>query len=78
MFNTGDLVQFKPSGLRRDYLHPLKRIGIIVSINRGEIKSLWGTTEDLIVVRWMPGNLEQTCTSVRLRPLGIVTGKLKT
>ena len=67
MFNIGDLVEFKPSGMRLDYLNPLKRIGVITSINRGDVKSLWGTTEDRIVVRWLPGNLDQECTSVRLR-----------
>ena len=67
MFNIGDLVEFKPSGMRLDYLNPLTRIGVITSIDRGEIKSLWGTTEDKIVVRWLPGNLDLTCTSVRLR-----------
>ena len=69
MFNIGDLVRFKPSGVRLEYLHPLKRIGIIVSINKGEIKSLWGTTEDRIVVRWLPANQEQVITSVRLKHL---------
>ena len=67
MFNIGDLVEFKPSGMRLDYLNPLKRIGVITSIDRGDVKSLWGTTEDRVVVRSLPGNLDQTCTSVRLR-----------
>jgi hypothetical protein len=70
MFNVGDLVEFKPSGICLDYLHPLKRVGIIISIDRGEVKSLWGTTEDRIVVRWLPGNNNQVCTSVRIKPLG--------
>jgi len=70
MFNVGDLVEFKPSGICLDYLHPLKRVGIIISIDRGEIKSLWGTSEDRIVVRWLPGNSDQVCTSVRIKPLG--------
>tara|TARA_Y100001937_G_scaffold95410_1_gene129556 strand:+ start:485 stop:703 length:219 start_codon:yes stop_codon:yes gene_type:complete len=69
MFNIGDLVEFKPSGMQLDYLNPLKRIGVVISIDRGEIKSLWGTTEDRIVVKWMPGNLIQACTSIRLRPV---------
>jgi len=70
MFNIGDLVEFKPSGIRHDYLHPLKRIGIIISIDKSEIKSLWGTTEDRIVVRWLPDNNNQVCTSVRIKLLG--------
>ena len=70
MFNIGDLVEFKPSGIYLDYLHPLKRIGIVVSIDRSEIKSLWGITEDRIVVRWMPDNQDEICTSVRIKPLG--------
>ena len=66
MFNVGDLVRFKPSGIRLEYLHPLKKIGIIVSIERSDVKSLWGMTEDRIVVRWLPSDQEQTITSIRL------------
>ena len=66
MFNVGDLVRFKPSVIRLEYLHPLKKIGIIVSIERSDVKSLWGMTEDRIVVRWLPSDQEQTITSIRL------------
>tara|TARA_R100001086_G_scaffold4014_1_gene2805 strand:- start:173 stop:412 length:240 start_codon:yes stop_codon:yes gene_type:complete len=59
MFNVGDLVRFKPSGIVRSRYNPLKKFGIIVAIERSMFDSYNGDKEDLIVVRWMPWDKEE-------------------
>ena len=59
MFDVGDLVRFKPSGIVRSRYNPLKKFGIIVAIERSMFDSYNGDKEDLIVVRWMPWDKEE-------------------
>lgn len=54
MFDVGDLVRFKRSGIRRDRMNPNKKFGIVVNIEKGKVRSLWKTREDVLTVRWMP------------------------
>lgn len=66
MFSVGDLVRHKPSGIQRDRDNPLKKFGIVVSIEKGAVSSIWGMNQDMITVRWMPWNQEQKMTEVCL------------
>ena len=59
MFEVGDLVRFKSSGIYRGRFNPNKRLGIVVSIEERVIKSLWGDKQDLIIVRWFPWDQEE-------------------
>ena len=59
MFDVGDLVRFKPSGVSRSRYNPNKTIGIVVRIERNMFDSYDGSKEDLIVVRWMPWDKEE-------------------
>ena len=59
MFDVGDLVRFKPSGVSRSRYNPNKPIGIVVRIERNMFDSYDGSKEDLIVVRWMPWDKEE-------------------
>ena len=69
MFNVGDLVRFKPSGIVRSRYNPLKKFGIIVAIERSMFDSYNGDKEDLIVVRWMPWDKEERMMEFYLEPL---------
>ena len=66
MFKIGDLVRHKASGIQRDRFNPRKKFGIVVDIKRQQLKSLWGTKEDLIIVRWMPWDEQQKVSEARL------------
>ena len=59
MFEVGDLVRFKRSGIVRSRYNPLKKVGIIVSIERDLFDSYDGSKQDMIVVRWMPWDKEE-------------------
>lgn len=59
MFNIGDLVRFKKSGIVRSRHNPNKKIGIVISIERDMFDSYDGSKEDLVVVRWMPWDKEE-------------------
>tara|TARA_X000001382_G_scaffold23449_1_gene14327 strand:- start:222 stop:455 length:234 start_codon:yes stop_codon:yes gene_type:complete len=59
MFELGDLVRFKPSGIVRSRYNPNKKFGIIVAIEREMFDSFDGIKQDLIVVRWMPWDKEE-------------------
>lgn len=59
MFEIGDLVRFKPSGIVRSRYNPLKKFGIIVAIERDMFDSYDGTKQDLIAVKWMPLEREE-------------------
>ena len=59
MFEIGDLVRFKRTGITRSRYNPDKKIGIVVRIERNMFDSYDGSKEDLIVVRWMPYDKEE-------------------
>jgi hypothetical protein len=59
MFNVGDLVRLKESGIVRSRNNVDKKIGIVVSIERNMFDSYDGSKEDLIVVKWMPYDKEE-------------------
>ena len=69
MFNIGDLVRFKPSGIVRSRYNPNKKFGIIVDVSRNMFDSYDGTKQDLIVVRWMPWDKEEKMMEFYLEPL---------
>ena len=54
MFNVGDLVRFKPSGIVRTRYNPRKKIGIVTKVERNVFMSYNGTREDMIEVVWIP------------------------
>jgi len=59
MFNVGDLVKFRNSGIAKSRYNSDKRIGIVVSVRRDVFKSYDNSMEDLVVVRWMPWDKEE-------------------
>ena len=69
MFDIGDLVRFKPSGIVRSRYNPLKKFGIVVDVERDLFDSYDGRKEDLIVVRWMPWDKEERVMEFYLEPL---------
>ena len=56
MFEVGDMVRFKASGIVRSRYNPNKRFGIVVSVQRDVFRSYNSTMEDLVEVLWMPWN----------------------
>lgn len=66
MFTVGDLVRFKKSNIQRDRLNPNKKFGVIVSIKKDAVKSLWGKKEDVVVVRWFPWDKDENVMSFYL------------
>jgi len=54
MFNVGDLVRFKPSGIVRTRYNPNKKLGIVIKVERNVFMSYNGTREDMIEVVWLP------------------------
>ena len=56
MFEVGDMVRFKPSGIVRSRYNPNKRFGIVVSVQRDVFRSYNSSMEDLVEVLWMPWN----------------------
>jgi hypothetical protein len=59
MFNIGDLVRFKKTGITRSRYNQNKKIGIVVNVERDMFDSYDGSKEDLVVVRWMPWDEEE-------------------
>tara|TARA_R110002153_G_scaffold202875_1_gene355952 strand:+ start:258 stop:476 length:219 start_codon:yes stop_codon:yes gene_type:complete len=59
MFDVGDLVRFKPSGIVKSRYSPDKKIGIVISVKRDVFKSYDNSMEDLVIVRWMPSDTEE-------------------
>jgi hypothetical protein len=59
MFNIGDLVRFKKTGIVRSRYNQNKKIGIVVNVERDMFDSYDGSKEDLVVVRWMPWDEEE-------------------
>lgn len=69
MFNVGDLVRFKSSGIVRSRYNPNKKFGIIVEIQREVFDSYDGKREDLIHVKWMPWNKTEKLMAFYLEPM---------
>ena len=69
MFDVGDLVRFKKSGIVRSRYNPLKKFGIVVDVERDLFDSYDGRKEDLIVVRWLPWDKEERVMEFYLEPL---------
>ncbi len=69
MFEIGELVRFKPSGIVRSRYNPLKKFGIIVAIEREMFDSYDGSKQDLIVVKWMPWDKEERMMEFYLEPM---------
>ena len=69
MFEVGDLVRFKRSGIVRSRYNPLKKFGIIVAVERDLFDSYDGKKQDLVVVRWMPWDKEERMMEFYLEPL---------
>ena len=59
MFNVGDLVRFKSTGIVRTRYSSSKKVGIVLSVQRDMFDSYDGSKEDLIVVHWMPWDKEE-------------------
>lgn len=59
MFNVGDIVRFKKTGITKSRYSPNKKIGIVISVRRNVFMSYDGSKEDLVVVRWMPWDKEE-------------------
>mgnify|MGYP003139911211 CR=1 FL=1 len=60
MFNVGDLVRFRDSGVfKKSREHPDKTIGLILSIERDAFLTYEGDYDDNIVVRWIPLGTEE-------------------
>ena len=69
MFEVGDLVRFKKSGIVRSRYNPNKKFGIITAIEREMFKSYDGIREDLVTVKWMPWNQEERMMAFYLEPM---------
>ena len=69
MFEVGDLVRFKRSGIVRSRYNPNKKFGIIVDIERDLFDSYDGSKQDMLVVRWMPWDKEERMMEFYLEPL---------
>ena len=69
MFEVGDLVRFKRSGIVRSRYNPLKKVGIVVNIERDLFDSYDGSKQDMIVVRWMPWDKEERMMEFYLEQL---------
>ena len=69
MFEVGDLVRFKKSGIVRSRYNPNKKFGIITKIERNMFDSYDGSKQDLVIVRWMPWDKEEKMMEFYLEPL---------
>jgi len=69
MFNVGDLVRFKRSGIVRSRYNENKRFGIVISVERNVFESYNGDKEDMIEVLWMPWNVTERMMEFYLEPL---------
>ena len=70
MFDVGDLVRFKKSGIIRSRYSPKKKFGIVISVERDLFESYDGDKQDLIIVRWMPWDKEERMMEFYLEHLG--------
>ena len=69
MFELGDLVRFKGSGIYRGRYNPNKKFGIVVAIQRNMVESLWGDKQDVLTVKWMPWDKEERVMNFYLEHL---------
>lgn len=69
MFEVGDLVRFKPSGIVRSRYNPNKKLGMIIWIERDRFLSYNGDKEDLVEVLWFPWNQSERVMEFYLEPL---------
>ena len=69
MFEVGDLVRFKPSGIVRSRYNPNKKLGMIIWIERDRFLSYNGDKEDLVEVLWFPWNRSERVMEFYLEPL---------
>ena len=69
MFELGDLVRFKPSGIVRSRYNPNKRFGVVVKIERDHFQSYNGMPEDLVEVMWFPWSKVERMMEFYLEPL---------
>ena len=69
MFELGDLVRFKASGIYRGRYNPNKKFGIVVGIERNMVESLWGDKQDVLTVKWMPWDKEERVMNFYLEHL---------
>ena len=69
MFEIGDLVRFKKSGIVRSRYNPNKKFGIIIAIDREMFDSYDGKKEDLVHVKWMPWNHTERLMAFYLEPM---------
>ena len=69
MFQIGDLVRFKSSGIVRSRYNPNKKFGIVVDVKREVFDSYDGKKEDLIWVKWMPWNHTEKLMAFYLEPM---------
>ena len=60
MFNVGDLVTLRRSGVATTRYHPDKKVGIVKAIRREVFLSYTGDKEDAITVYWMPLDTHET------------------
>jgi hypothetical protein len=70
MFEIGDLVRFKASGIYRGRYNPSKKFGIVIDIHRNLVESLWGDKQDVLIVKWMPWDKEERVMNFYLEHLG--------
>ena len=70
MFEVGDLVRFKTSGIYRGRYNSNKKFGIVVDIHRNLVESLWGDKQDVLIVKWMPWDKEERVMNFYLEHLG--------
>ena len=69
MFELGDLVRFKPSGIVRSRYNPNKKFGVIVKIERDQFYSHNGMKDDMIEVMWFPWRQTERMMEFYLEPL---------
>lgn len=70
MHKVGDLVVFKRSNINRDRYNPNKALGLIIRVEKGAVKSLWGRREDVVTVKWFPWIKDERVMAFYLEPLG--------
>jgi len=68
MFEVGDLVRFKPSGIVRSRYNPLKKFGIIIKIERDMFHSYDGKRDDMVEVMWFPWQRSERVMEFYLEP----------
>jgi hypothetical protein len=59
MFNVGDLVRFRRSGIVKTRYNSTKILGIVTWIERDMFNSYDGRKDDLVIVKWLPLNEEE-------------------